>query len=639
MPDTPPHPKRIGIFLTYDADGIVDDYVVHLLRDMRPNLDSLIILANGKLTDASFDKLRPFTSEIHVRPNEGFDSGAWQEGLLVHCGFPRLREHDELVLFNDSYFGPLYPFADVFANMASRPVDFWGLTVHGPVKSSGLCPYGDRPRYLQTYFLVFRQRILHSPAFQTFWEEQPVYRHFYELADRFGGTLTRHFADLGFSWAAYSDTTDLEDPAAPNFAHHSYNFEEMIVRRRYPVIKRRTFVTPRWNHLLHGDGSKVPEVLDFIRRHYTYDLNLAYDHLLRKHDPGDLKDCLNLNFIFRTADPAPPPLAPGRKIALAAVLLDPALFPRTLPLLRQLPPDIDLLLATDTADKQLAIERILGPDRASRTRFLLLAPGATGLPALLAAAGPSLLATDYLGFLHDRKPAKKDFPTVAANHLDLLWNNLLADPGYVRQLLAAFENNPRLGLLVPPTPYHGTFFHSEMHAWSSAFDRAARLARQLALRAPLRKNKPSVSSDTVFWCRTAALRPLLEAPAETWAPPPDSPRSDREALRTDQTLGRLLPFIAQSQGYFTGWALTDRQAAADLTNLRFMLDSLKRTLAGTPGLCTDTFAAFRLSLANLRKLLGFAPLRLLLALLFRFRHYTERRAPAFFTRFGNRPKK
>ena len=45
--------KRLGIFLFFDADGIADSYVAGLLRSIRPCLSRLLVVANGRLTDAS----------------------------------------------------------------------------------------------------------------------------------------------------------------------------------------------------------------------------------------------------------------------------------------------------------------------------------------------------------------------------------------------------------------------------------------------------------------------------------------------------------------------------------------------------------------------------------------------------------
>ena len=43
------HPKRLGLFIFYDRDGIVDDYVEYLLHDICPNFDHLTILSNSFL--------------------------------------------------------------------------------------------------------------------------------------------------------------------------------------------------------------------------------------------------------------------------------------------------------------------------------------------------------------------------------------------------------------------------------------------------------------------------------------------------------------------------------------------------------------------------------------------------------------
>ena len=41
--------RRLGIFFFYDKDGIVDDYVPHLLEDVKKNVSELLIVCNWKL--------------------------------------------------------------------------------------------------------------------------------------------------------------------------------------------------------------------------------------------------------------------------------------------------------------------------------------------------------------------------------------------------------------------------------------------------------------------------------------------------------------------------------------------------------------------------------------------------------------
>ena len=628
----PPPPRRLGIFLFHDPDGIVDDYVVHLLRDLRRNLADLIVVANGRLSDAGRRKLEEFTREIHVRPNEGFDVGAWREALLERCGFDRLRTYDELVLCNDSFFGPFYPFAEVFREMERRGDDFWGLSVHGEAPGLGLSPYGYRPRYLQTYFLAFGPRLLAAPAFLEFWQNQPACRRFEELAERFAAVLTRHFADLGFSWSAYCDTADLEIGRDKNYDPHTFSLYELVSQRRYPVLKRRSFRVPRETYLRFGAGDELAKTLEYVRRRYDFDLDPMFAHLLRRGDPAALKDALCLNHVLPVAGAAPP-LPAGKKVAVVAHLFYPKLFAWCERYLRPLPPEIDLFVTTDADDKKAELERRFADWPGRRPTVLRVEPRGRDWGALLAGCGDRLAGYDYLGFVHDKKSAQKEYPTVGAAFRDLLWENVLAGETYVRNVVAAFEANPRLGLLVPPGPLHGTYFKSGLDRWTICYDETVRLAQKLGLATRIDRNQQPLAVGSVFWCRLDALKPLFAVPWRAADFPPEPLANDGTV---NHALERILPFVAQSQGYLTGWVLTDRQAAVELANLRYMLDETRRALDGTPGLRFATFAAFRKSLATLRRTLRLTGLGIALDGLHKLADFAIRRSSAGLRRWGAR---
>ena len=118
--------KRIGIFLLYDTKGRVYEYVEYLLQQIRPCLEELVIVSNGFLLEESREALHKYTPKILERPNVGFDAAGWREGMLEYCGMDYIRDFDELVLFNDSFFGPFYPFQKIFDEMDARDIDFIG---------------------------------------------------------------------------------------------------------------------------------------------------------------------------------------------------------------------------------------------------------------------------------------------------------------------------------------------------------------------------------------------------------------------------------------------------------------------------------------------------------------------------------
>ena len=109
--------KRFGIFLCFDVDGIIDDYIYYMLDDICQNLEELIIVSNGYLNEESMSRLKKYTEhDIVIRDNIGFDAGAWRD-VMLNVGFIKLTKFDEIILFNDSFFGPIYPFKEMFDKM------------------------------------------------------------------------------------------------------------------------------------------------------------------------------------------------------------------------------------------------------------------------------------------------------------------------------------------------------------------------------------------------------------------------------------------------------------------------------------------------------------------------------------------
>lgn len=58
--------------------------------------------------------------------------GGFKDALCTYIGWDRLTEYDELILANDSFYGPFEDIRKIFAEMESRDLDFWGLMKRGP---------------------------------------------------------------------------------------------------------------------------------------------------------------------------------------------------------------------------------------------------------------------------------------------------------------------------------------------------------------------------------------------------------------------------------------------------------------------------------------------------------------------------
>lgn len=159
--------NRLGIFFFYDKDGIVDDYITYMLEDMKKNVSDLLVVCNGKVTPEGRQKLQDITDDVIVRENTGFDVWAYKEGMQYY-GWDKLSFYDEVILFNFTIFGPLYPFKEMFDEMDQRDLDFWGITTyHGaPYDPFGKIKYGYLPEHIQSHFIVVRNDMLVSYEFK-----------------------------------------------------------------------------------------------------------------------------------------------------------------------------------------------------------------------------------------------------------------------------------------------------------------------------------------------------------------------------------------------------------------------------------------------------------------------------------------
>ncbi|MDR3072761.1 MAG: rhamnan synthesis F family protein, partial [Clostridiales Family XIII bacterium] len=161
-------PKRVAIFVFYDNDGIVDRCVEVFLKGLNLHLQRLVIVVNGEIDFQARALLSQYTNEIIIRKNEGFDVWGWKTGI-DYLGRDAIREYDELILVNDTMFGPFYPLSELFDSMSPKGFDFWGITAYPEDRElysfAAKNPYKYVPTHIQSYFTVFCKTLLISEDF------------------------------------------------------------------------------------------------------------------------------------------------------------------------------------------------------------------------------------------------------------------------------------------------------------------------------------------------------------------------------------------------------------------------------------------------------------------------------------------
>lgn len=223
--------KRLAIFAHYDDRREVKRYILHHLRALREVCDAVFFVSTAELSDAELDKVRPFCAEAWTRENVGYDFTMWRDGI----DRSRLDDWDEIVLTNSSVIGPLWPLRAAFAAMnTGEPCDFWGMT------DSTTFSW-----HIQTYFVVFRRRLLRSEPFRRFWRSVVPQGDKLQLIEDYEVGLSSFLVREGFRGRAFVPANTVARPfikrlLRPNFNPPTSRPRELL-ERKMPYVKLLLF--------------------------------------------------------------------------------------------------------------------------------------------------------------------------------------------------------------------------------------------------------------------------------------------------------------------------------------------------------------------------------------------------------------
>ncbi|MEG0640645.1 MAG: rhamnan synthesis F family protein, partial [Clostridia bacterium] len=371
--------------------------------------------------------------------------------------------------------------------------------------------------------------------------------------------FTKKFNDLGFHSNVYVDTSDLEDVTDYPLMMMP---TELVQNRRCPIFKRKLFFNLYEEFMEASCGQAAVEFWEYLTQKTDYDVNLIWDNLLRTANMHDLKQRMQLNYILQRAGEPALAEADIPSVALFAHFYYPDMLPKLLPSIEAMPAQADLYFTTDTEEKAAQIRGFMR-DRACTIKVI----GNRGreYAGFLMAMKTELMAHDVAVILHGKK-SHYDKPYL--NGDSFLYHcieNTAPTAAYVRRVLALFQNNPRLGLLVPPTPSHGLYYPILGREWGENFENTQALCKQLGVEVPMSKESPPVAPlGGFFWFRTKALQGLF---AHEWSAEdfPEEPCTAQDGT-VMHALERCYPFVAQQAGYYSAWLMSDRFAAMLVTN-------------------------------------------------------------------------
>ncbi|MFC2473257.1 MAG: rhamnan synthesis F family protein, partial [Actinomyces sp.] len=237
----------------------------------------------------------------------------------------------------------------------------------------------------------------------------------------------------------------------------------------------------------------------------------------------------------------------------------------TLAYVKSMPEGTDLILTVGSQEKAELVEEAC-KDLPYNVTVRLIENRGRDVSALLVGCKDIINDYDLVCFTHDKKVTQVRPYSVGDGFAIKCFENLLATRDFVKNVIATFDAEPRLGLLAPTPPNHGDYFPVFTMGWGPNFERTKTLVKdELNLNVPMDESKlPIAPLGTMFWFRPAALKPLFDHDW-TWEEfPPEPNNIDGTILHA---IERAYGYVAQASGYFCGWLFSDSFARIEITSL------------------------------------------------------------------------
>lgn len=207
--------KKVAIYAHYSPNARVLSHSWPYLESLINLGFSVIFVSNSDISIEDTSKLKGKNIKIIIRKNIGLDFGMWKSALENID----ISSTGQLLLTNSSIIGPLKPLGAIFEESAKWQCDFWGMTDNTEIA-----------HHLQSYFIVFSERVIRSQAFKLFWSAVLPYSSKNQIIRSYEVGLTVWLEEQGFTWRPYISQSSV---------WQTYSQQRGFLKRTADRIRRR----------------------------------------------------------------------------------------------------------------------------------------------------------------------------------------------------------------------------------------------------------------------------------------------------------------------------------------------------------------------------------------------------------------
>ncbi len=259
-------PRRACLFAAFDVDGVVDAYVIDYVRELSRFAD-VYYLAACRMNDGELAKLDGLVADAWAVPHDRYDFGSYSMLAKELVGWDALATYDEVLLVNDSCY-LLRPLDELFASMASRACDWWGLQLTSRW-FDGVGPdqlpmpieqvrqemplrvmHPDESPHVGSFFLAFRSPVIADEGFRKRLDSVAHQQTKIRIVYKYETGTTQYLVGQGYRFDTYLDALH---PYHPMYSSGTFD----RIAEGLPLLKRQ---------LLSENPYDVPDLRDWKAR-------------------------------------------------------------------------------------------------------------------------------------------------------------------------------------------------------------------------------------------------------------------------------------------------------------------------------------------------------------------------------------
>lgn len=561
-------PKRIAIYVIFDKDGILDGYRKYYLRELRKDVDYIVGVVSGTLTPESREELQNFTDEFFVRENKGLLAGSWIDGIN-YIGWDKLYDFDELLMLNDSFFGPFYPLRDLFDHMEASDADFYGSMRN--FENKDFTTMGGRTlkhghfRGSICYFYIIRSRLLHSPEFKNYWSSRPSIKedwdtYFFAEIDFYDFVV-----DAGFRVSSYQSEKFKEY----TFDNLTQNMYGLIKDEKIPFARIRPFASDLKLQSMQISYGKDPrKTLEYIDCHTDYDVNLIWDYILRTKNLTHIYNQLQLEYVISKYS-VETAYVYNKRIAAILHIYYADCVDKLLNYCKNFPDNTDFYITTTSEETAQKINEKFG---ASKLKYECTIRPNVGVAMSSLWVTYSNIVTngkyEYICYFHDKKSPYSKYFLQGQEFALRCYENLIGTKEIIKNILNLFEANKRLGMVGAPVVYHGDYFSVALRTWKGNFENTVELAKKLNIKSNISPfETPVAPYGDMFWFRANALKKAISVNFSY----DDFDVKYKPDFTFMHAIERIYGFAVQDSGYYYADVINSDEARSDLINYQYII--------------------------------------------------------------------